>query len=319
MFNKLCPVLLGSVFAAEGAIWNYTLNGADWPKLDAIEDNQCGGTTQSPINLPTEMDESKIRDSDADFFGRIYTNIIDQSVTFDGSTSVVQYLTPGLPSHFKSDFNLDDRLTSPVWKATKFHFRSGSEHTIDRKRYNLEMQIMHTPSIPIGADNSGYFQAGVGILFDANPEYAQEFSDEVIQTIDDFFDSLRWDIDLLNPKVKEIQAGNLLSIINMKDRWTYKGSLTTPPCSTSVLWNVLTTVYPIKQSHIDEFKTQLARNKDYNLAEVGNFRVAQTINDHDLMMIQSESPPPNLRPAFIVLAVFMVIFLITLASFVIYS
>ena len=36
--------------------------------------------------------------------------------------------------------------------------------------------------------------------------------------------------------------------------WIYKGSLTTPPCSKSIYWNVIATVYPIKQKNLDQFK-----------------------------------------------------------------
>jgi len=42
--------------------------------------------------------------------------------------------------------------------------------------------------------------------------------------------------------------------LNMNNRWVYKGSVTTPPCATFVMWNVLSDVYPISQHHLDLFK-----------------------------------------------------------------
>jgi hypothetical protein len=76
-----------------------------------------------------------------------------------------------------------------------------------------------------------------------------------------------------------------MHIINMKDRWTYKGSVTTPPCKTAVYWNVMRTIYPIKQKHLDLFKKQLARNP--GLEKTGNWRVTvPTTPAHNVMIIE---------------------------------
>jgi carbonic anhydrase len=37
-----------------------------------------------------------------------------------------------------------------------------------------------------------------------------------------------------------------MMMVDMDDRWVYRGSVTTPPCTTQVYWNVLRTIYPIK-------------------------------------------------------------------------
>lgn len=59
---------------------------------------------------------------------------------------------------------------------------------------------------------------------------------------------------------------------DMSNRYTYVGSVTTPPCAQNVYWNVLRTVYPIKQKHVDQFMNQLKRS---NLEVTGNNRVIQ--------------------------------------------
>jgi carbonic anhydrase len=45
-----------------------------------------------------------------------------------------------------------------------------------------------------------------------------------------------------------------MELINLDERWTYKGSTTTPPCEQFVYWNVLSTVYPIKKKHLELIK-----------------------------------------------------------------
>ena len=37
-----------------------------------------------------------------------------------------------------------------------------------------------------------------------------------------------------------------MKVIDINNRWMYKGTLTTPPCTDKVLWNVVNNVYPIK-------------------------------------------------------------------------
>jgi len=68
-------------------------------------------------------------------------------------------------------------------------------------------------------------------------------------------------------------------MVNMQDRWTYRGSVTTPPCATAVYWNVLRTVYPIKAAHLAGFKKQLARSP--GLAKYGNWREIQPYVEGD--------------------------------------
>lgn len=47
--------MAGAAFAGEGD-WDYKQNGKDWPNLKNIKDNNCGGTKQSPIDLPLPED-----------------------------------------------------------------------------------------------------------------------------------------------------------------------------------------------------------------------------------------------------------------------
>jgi len=59
-----------------------------------------------------------------------------------------------------------------------------------------------------------------------------------------------------------INYGELIMMVDTNNRWVYKGSVTTPPCAQTVYWNVVRTVYPIKQKHLDYYiNYQLVRNK----------------------------------------------------------
>jgi hypothetical protein len=61
---------LASVNAAEGAVFDYRLNGADWKNNYP----DCGKTNQSPIDLSTKADSYKTYPSVDDQFTKVYNN-----------------------------------------------------------------------------------------------------------------------------------------------------------------------------------------------------------------------------------------------------
>lgn len=129
---------------------------------------------------------------------------------------------------------------------------------------------MHTVHLAVDK-KSDFIAAAMGIMFSVNnPTPGISSSDVAI--IDEFFESLNWDkISADHPLVEKVPYGKLMMMFDMRNRWTYKGSVTTPPCAQNVYWNVLRTIYPIKQRHLDMFKSQLARQE--GLDNTGNWRV----------------------------------------------
>ena len=134
------------------------------------------------------------------------------------------------------------------WNAAQFHFHAGSEHTVDNRRFDFELQTLHTAEDTVG----GFGHAAVGILFSVN-EYTAKLTHSEQKIIDTFFDSV--DLTKTNDPVQSlITFGDLMNMVDTENRYVYKGSLTAPPCDQYVYWNVLSTVYPISQRHVDLFK-----------------------------------------------------------------
>ena len=74
--------------AAQAANWNYkTNNGEDWPSV-VINNNKCGGTNQSPIDLKTEGWPKF--DAERDNFQKMYSNTGATYATMNGHTSQVE-------------------------------------------------------------------------------------------------------------------------------------------------------------------------------------------------------------------------------------
>ena len=109
----------------------------------------------------------------------------------------------------------------------------GSEHTFSNKYYPLEMHIVHMNNIDKDADK--FLAAVVGVLFnvDNSPEFNGSFADT-------FFEKL-----LTTNEQIDFQTG-FVDHLNMIDRYVYTGSLTTPPYTENLLWNVIPKLVPIR-------------------------------------------------------------------------
>ena len=82
MFSKLSSIIA----LVQGASWDYSTNGADWPSINS----DCALTNQSPINLisPDNKDfKYKVYGSDEDSITKAYSNQIDGTMFFNGHTT----------------------------------------------------------------------------------------------------------------------------------------------------------------------------------------------------------------------------------------
>ena len=97
-------------------------------------------------------------------------------------------------------------------------------------------------------------QTGLGafsVLFSVD-RYNQEVDEIGMKRIRGFFDQFHWNTTE-DFTVSKIKMRDLFKVVNPFKRWIYLGSLTTPPCEHRVLWNVLSTVYPIPQEYVSQY------------------------------------------------------------------
>lgn len=110
---------------------------------------------------------------------------------------------------------------------------------------------MHTVHYAPKDGNSPLIAAVIGVIFDTI-RYDTSVPASTVAIIDSFFDSLALD-NLNDPTVAAIPFAKLMNNIDTNNRWVYNGSLTTPPCTKNIYWNVAGTVYPIKPKHLALF------------------------------------------------------------------
>jgi carbonic anhydrase len=123
-----------------------------------------------------------------------------------------------------------------AWTLAQFHFHAPSEHQVDGASFPLETHLVHVdaagkPAVVVALFiREGRENAALARAFQSLPARAGEKVDRPNETI---------------------EAGALLPA----DRtfFTYKGSLTTPPCTEGITWYVLKTPIEMSRAQIAAF------------------------------------------------------------------
>jgi len=227
--------------AAADAHWAYTgPNGpAKWAKLEKGFATCASGTAQSPIDIP----DANARKGDLPpllfNYKTVPLKIIDNGHTIQVNYPPDSWLT----------------VEGKRYQLVEIDFHKPSEFKIDGKGQEMEAHLIHR-------DKDGKL-AIVAVLLDQGKENA------LMKTL--------WS-NLPQAKDKENAVPNVqISAFGLlpanKDYYTFKGSLTTPPCSEDVTWYVLKTPVPVSADQIARFARYYPMNA----------RPVQPLNDRDIM------------------------------------
>ncbi|XP_010785063.1 carbonic anhydrase 15 [Notothenia coriiceps] len=146
-----------------------------------------------------------------------------------------------------------------VYQTIQLHFHwggpasNGSEHTVDGRRYPMEMHIVNMKSIhpnltaalddPTGLAVLGFF---IDVVYADNVHFgliSQKLSSVAYKG--------------QTTKIKPFPLMNLLPKHNMSQYYRYYGSLTTPPCSQVVVWTLYEVPVYISRSQLAQFTSQI--------------------------------------------------------------
>jgi carbonic anhydrase len=213
----LCPLCTSSAFT-EGRHWGYEGSaGPDrWGELDSAYRACAAGAQQSPLDL-TQFVRAQLAPLSMAWAGRADT-IVNNGHTIqlnvaDGST-----------------------LAAPggSYKLLQFHFHRPSEHQIGGKSFPMEVHFVHA--------NAAGSLAVIGVLM-ASGRPNRAFN-RIVATMP----------EKEGPAVKAdagIDPNGLLP--GKRSYYRYSGSLTTPPCSETVEWFVLTDPIQVADADIALF------------------------------------------------------------------
>jgi carbonic anhydrase len=155
-----------------------------------------------------------------------------------------EHVADGINNGHTIQINYDDGDTLTVGQTTyplvQYHFHHPSEHTVEGRRYPMEMHLVHR-----AADGA---MAVIGVLI---RERAHHVAFDTIwsglpdRTGEELHDEhITVDIDALLPASHR--------------SYRYEGSLTTPPCTEGVKWFVLTDPIELDSGQIQAFEARVA-------------------------------------------------------------
>ena len=209
-------LFVGSAFGqdADPPHWSYSGEAGpeNWGELDEAFQLCALGTEQSPIDL-TEAD---VTQEDL------------QDIAFNYQPTALTLLNNGHTVQVPYDAGSTITLNGEEYELLQFHFHTPSEHAVEGELLGAELHFVHRRIgtegdlavvgvlIEEGAEN----EALAGVLANAPEEEGEAETEETV------------DANALLPEGRAT--------------YRYPGSLTTPPCSQGVLWNVL--AQPIEMS-----------------------------------------------------------------------
>ncbi|MDJ0660331.1 MAG: carbonic anhydrase family protein [Crocosphaera sp.] len=215
-FSTMSVVLGGNDISDS---WGYEgENNPDrWGEI-SIEYETCStGLLQSPIHL---NHSNLIREE-----GNIETHYQDTPLVINnnGHTIQVDY-QPG-------SYAIIDGQN---YELKQFHFHAPSEHTLNGKKSEMELHLVH--------ENEQGNLAVIGVFIEegqANPTLAK------------IWENLSETQGIQEVKEKKINATNFIA--NNPTYFHYQGSLTTPPCSENVVWNIIKEPLEASSQQIEQF------------------------------------------------------------------
>jgi carbonic anhydrase len=205
--------------------WSYegkATGPSAWGALDQVW-HTCGdGKAQSPIDIePHAGSASPIT---------FHYNPTPGTILDNGHTLQVN-LAPG------SSIEIGNK----VYDLVQFHFHTPSEHTIAGDRYPLEVHLVHRGS-------AGKL-AVIGVLYDAGPE-----SKPIAGLVS------KWPRTVGIPDKLQKPFDPSVLLPETRTVFRYTGSLTTPPCTEGVVWNVMRRTMTDGKPHLDIFGQHHPRN-----------------------------------------------------------
>ncbi|KAF9955899.1 hypothetical protein BGZ72_003281 [Mortierella alpina] len=196
-----------------------------WGTLDP-KYGTCGkGHKQSPIDIAVGAPEVKLQNSP--FAQLNYQPIHNAFCGYNGHTVECKWNTtqPAAENSIS--------IKNKKYNLKGFHFHTPSEHRVDDHFFEAELHLVHES---VTADKA---LAVVGILLEVKAE-DNPFFNWITVLADKVVGQSKKGKEKVKHTVEKIDFKALLEDTgNFTPRWEYEGSLTTPPCTEGVAWNVV--------------------------------------------------------------------------------
>ena len=209
----------------------------------------ASGAQQSPVDLVDAIE------ADTPPVGFNWSVTRGGTVTNTGSTLEVDLSLSG---------SLETQGQSYTLKG--FHFHTPSEHTIEGRKFPLEIHLVH--------ETEAGALAIVGVLVQEGPPLDQ-------------LDPI-WATTPVRPGAAQVlfEIDPLRLIPGDRTHYLYEGSTTTPPCSETATWIVMASPISASRAQIEAYLQLFSSNA----------RPVQPLNRRYILKSRSFTPPPSAQP-----------------------
>ncbi|KAF6986877.1 hypothetical protein CFC21_004580 [Triticum aestivum] len=256
-----------------GPSFGYTPGTPDgpenWGKLSPAY-KACGdGKAQSPIDI---VIANAVPNPNLDTLTRVYAPS-NATLHNTGKDIVMSFEQGGEPVMPGSINVTTADGTVKEFKLKMIHWHAPGEHTVNGKRFPLELHMVHV-------DDQDH-KAVIGILYEiGNP--------------DPFYDQLTEKLREL--KTTPTVAAGVVELKSLQKRtgsyFRYMGSLTTPPCTEKVMWNILGKGRELSQEQLQLITAPLPHQDNRPPQPLNGRQVAFYNPPNTIISIQSLVLPP---------------------------
>ncbi|KXH69017.1 carbonic anhydrase [Colletotrichum salicis] len=246
---------------ADGTFGFDGLNGPlNWHSISSNNSACALGRTQSPINVQ-ESNTKQIQGSTITFSPDQYP----EGGELENLSGFLEVRANGTMENGGKTYNL-----------RQFHFHTPSEHRINGEHFPLEVHFVWESEI-----GNGSSLAVVG------------FPIEVAETSDPLLAAVFKNVDKVTEFGSHAETGpldftSLSEHIAKNTIYQYTGSLTTPPCTESIAWNVVGSPIPLDIATYLKTKSIMKYNARYTQNSPGEMNLLENAYESLKKIIESE-------------------------------
>lgn len=259
--GSMAPPAVATVAPAKSSVFSYDPSSqggpASWSTLN-IEGNQCGGSKQSPIAIkPTGC--------------TVGGNYLMEANPKCSTENLGYALGKGGPKAMFTESCAGNTIEIPVlegkFEAVQFHTHIGSEHTIGGQRYGAELHIVHK-------EQKGDRFAVVGIMINGDGQVENPLFSKLLDKWSAVEQQVTASCDgvAAPKKSRPFVSDATFNIYDLIPKgsafYHYDGSLTTPPCSEVVWWEVVDKPLSVSPGQYDRLVKMTTTYTDPNTCEV---------------------------------------------------
>jgi len=241
---------------------------------------QCGGHSQSPIDI-------RSHDVEMVYMAPLkFTNYGVTPVTMDLENNGHTMEIGGFWTKGKTP-TIEGGPLQGAYEFQQLHFHwgvddhTGSEHTVNGKRFPLEMHVVHWNTKYDTFQDALHYKDGLAVL-----GYLFEITHEENPMIEKYIESMG---GIQGTQPIEIQIPpmpiNNLNLEFERDYVTYQGSLTTPPCFEVVTWLVSIKSLTVSQRQMALLRSIVLDSESNK--HMYNYRPFQPLNNRPVYMVVS--------------------------------